>query len=602
MGIVYCNSILVCRNEEQIIKIESVSNHLDESERTESYTFKDITINFDIVIQETDVYIDTDNEECPIRLFQNKDYWVTFFNKQINEFKLFEDVFFRNKVKVGKNESTGIFNSNNYVGILNLDSISIIENIIEIESTKINYREDFNYLLQEISDFFIELVSRSSSLFEGRFTKGEIISDYDINYYSTFAFIKNLLDEKNIPMWIDHISKNTQSKLQLYKEEEYGWEIDELDIDDCIDAFTDPSNIVEYNDSIRGDMRIPLKLSSVKYIDSIDTNENQFIKFFLSYIREILLSLQEHISLKNKRISIEIEKSINIVNDKLMLHFFREISNMNSIPFNSQVLQKKYPYNKLFKAYNDILLVPDLKIDILDEQFCMGQKDVPKLYEYWVLIKIFNKLNSKYENDFSKCNWISYDKRTLNVNLNTVEKGYVTYFIRSDVELRLYYQKKYLRENSIYEGRSYSHQLDPDISLELYTDSTLLAIIHFDAKYKVPDNQEYKSEDINKMHTYKDAIIGTIGAYAICLSEKSCIFKQEELLRKEDINEDVLFPSVGALPMNINSEFESKDLNGIFTIIDKFIGLALDDKLNGIFDKDNNISYKALKRMIYNIH
>ena len=104
---------------------------------------------------------------------------------------------------------------------------------------------------------------------------------------------------------------------------------------------------------------------------------------------------------------------------------------MNSIPFNSQVLQKKYPYNKLFKAYNDIL----------DEQFCVGLKDATKLYEYWTFIKIFNILNSKYNNNLSKCNWIKYDKGSLNVSLNTIKESCVTYFINDNVELKLYYPK-----------------------------------------------------------------------------------------------------------------------------------------------------------------
>lgn len=278
---------------------------------------------------------------------------------------------------------------------------------------------------------------------------------------------------------------------------------------------------------------------------------------------------------------------------------------MNSLPFNSQVLQKKYPYNKLFKAYNDILLVPSISIDILDEQFCMGQKDVPKLYEYWIFIKIFDMLNNKYNDNFSKCNWIVYDKGSLNVKLNTQKESCVTYFIDIDLELKLFYNKTYSPSNGIYDGRSYSHELDPDVSLELYRDKKLLGIIHFDAKYKVPENGLYKADDINKMHTYKDAIMGTIGAYALCLNNKSCIFIQEELLKNKDTstenNENPIFPSVGALSMNINSRSENKDLKEIFNIIDKFIELAINNKSYGIFEKDNTVSYQALRRIIDNI-
>lgn len=602
MGISYCKSISVYKNGEQILKIESVAHYLSESNKDERYTYDELTIDFSIVSQKTDLYIDTDSKDCPIRLFQNRDYWFTLLDTKSPYFNLFKSLFFNNKGVLSEKFFKGIFNADNYVGVLNLESVNIIENIIEVESNKINYKEDFSYLLEQISDFFIDLISRSSSFLESRFSKGDTMSDDDKNYYSTFAFIKNMLKEDNLPMWIDYISKNTHSKLSSYKEEEFVWEVDDLDIDDYIDALMDESNITEYNHPSKGKMKIPLKVSSMKYTDSIDTNENQFVKFFLEYLREMLLDLQSSININNTKLAREIENSIGIVDDKLRLPFFREISNMNSLPFNSQVLQKKYPYNKLFKAYNDILLVPSLSIDILDEQFCMGQKDVPKLYEYWIFIKIFDILNSKYNNNFSKCNWIRYDKESLNVSLSTVDESCVTYFINDSVELKLYYQKKYSRRKSIYEGRSYSHDLDPDISLELYKDNKLVAIMHFDAKYKVPYNKKYNTDDIDKMHTYKDAIMGTVGSYALCLSEESCIFKQDEFLKStNEFTEDTLFPSVGALSMNINSKFETNDLNGIFSIIDKFIELAINNNSYGIFEKDNTVSYQALRRIIDNV-
>lgn len=604
MSRVYCKNISVNRNEVQILKIESVSHYLLENEKEEQYIYEDYTIFFSRVDQQTDLYIDTESKECPIRLTQNSNYWFTSIATETMEFNIFKEVFFNKKGILNKEKFKGIFNAENYVGILNLESINIYANIIEIESKKIDYKEDFNYLLEEIADFFIDLISRSSSFFESRFSKGDIIENNDKNYYSKFAFIKNLLREDNIPMWVEYISKNTHSKLEIYKEEEFTWEVDDMDIDDYIEALTDLSNIIEYTDQSRT-RQIPLQVSSIKYTDTIDTNENQFVKFFLEYIREILIDMQDSVNKNNKKLLREINACINIIDESLKLSFFRVISNMNSLPFNSQVLQKKYPYNKLFKAYNDILLVPDLSIDILDEQFCMGQKDVPKLYEYWIFIKIFEMLNNKYNNNFSKCNWIVYDKGSLNVNLNTVKESCVTYLIQPDIELKLYYNKTYSPSKATYEGRSYSHELDPDVSLELYKGTNLLGIIHFDAKYKVPENGLYKPDDLNKMHTYKDAIIGTIGAYALCLNKESCIFIQEELLEEEQEltgeNEKDIFPSVGALPMNINSRSESNDLKEIFRIINKFIELASENDSYGIFEKYNRVSYKAIKRIIDNV-
>lgn len=53
--------------------------------------------------------------------------------------------------------------------------------------------------------------------------------------------------------------------------------------------------------------------------------------------------------------------------------------------------------------------------------------------------------------------------------------------------------------------------------------------------------------------------------------------------------------------MNINSKSEINELNEIFDIIDKFIELASNDNSYCIFEKENTVSYQALRRIIDNI-
>lgn len=95
----------------------------------------------------------------------------------------------------------------------------------------------------------------------------------------------------------------------------------------------------------------------------------------------------------------------------------------------------------------------------------------------------------------------------------------------------------------------------------------MIGIIHFDTKYKVLKDNYYNTDDIDKMHTYKYVIIVT----------------------------------VGVLSMNINSKSEINELNEIFDIIDKFIELASNDNSYCIFEKENTVSYQALRRIIDNI-
>ena len=72
-----------------------------------------------------------------------------------------------------------------------------------------------------------------------------------------------------------------------------------------------------------------------------------------------------------------------------------------------------------------------------------------------------------------------------------------------DILISLFYKKNYKALN-----QSYSVELEPDYSLEVSNISSGKSLkIFFDAKFKFDDGS-VKSEDIHKMHTYKDAING----------------------------------------------------------------------------------------------
>ena len=91
----------------------------------------------------------------------------------------------------------------------------------------------------------------------------------------------------------------------------------------------------------------------------------------------------------------------------------------------------------------------------------------------------------------------------------------------NEIKINLFYNKSFKK---ISPYKSYSLNLRPDYTLKInFKDKYYF--LHFDAKYKSTgiSNDEiynkkdlsYKNEDVYKMHTYKDAINNTKGAYVI---------------------------------------------------------------------------------------
>jgi predicted component of viral defense system (DUF524 family) len=185
----------------------------------------------------------------------------------------------------------------------------------------------------------------------------------------------------------------------------------------------------------------------------------------------------------------------------------------------------------------------------------------------------------------------------LSVTLKSGKDHFIEYKFPDQISLRIYYNKVYNSNRSIYYGRSVSHNLDPDISVELFKDEKLFGMIHFDAKYKVDENGSYKMDDLNKMHTYKDGIIGTLGAYIIGPINSYEIFHQEEF--GFTVKDKISFPSVGAIPFNVTTTDRLQETQYIIDIIEEFIKLGKTE--NAIFAKEEHTPYLAVQRLVGNI-
>jgi predicted component of viral defense system (DUF524 family) len=147
------------------------------------------------------------------------------------------------------------------------------------------------------------------------------------------------------------------------------------------------------------------------------------------------------------------------------------------------------------------------------------------------------------------------------------KKDFVFILDGHEIKVALMYNRTFSRHRSGDGFKSYTFDFKPDYTLCIeYGQQAFL--IHFDAKYR-SDKEESRTveldeetreisrtfweDDVCKMHTYKDAILKTEGAYILYPGDGEIdIFKIDE--RKE-------IPSVGAFSLTPGqSESESKRL------------------------------------------
>ena len=457
-----------------------------------------------------------------------------------------------------KNEgriTTGI-----YVGTL---TINVFNNVtheafgktdIEIRSTKSDYETDYRQMLGDIAEYYTDLVLQQGAPVTQRLEIDTNTSAETL--YQRFAFVKSLIESD---AFSEAIHKIISNPIRKWTDSNIQRKID------GVKRFTRKNirEIVSSNDRInlsesyrRG---IPSCLTSVPRTieveykkDTIDNQENQFIKFVLRSLSMFCWDLKE---MKNAsgRLKAEAETTIELLNIYLENQFFRQISMPTHLNMNSPVLQRKEGYREILQSWLLFDLAAKLNWDGGDDVYSAGKKNVATLYEYWLFFKLLELISQFFDIQAKeKLQLVSFDSEKINLNL-IQGKTRMVYgqqeTLSRKINVAFYYNRTFSKvaddKDPIHKAGSWTMAMRPDYTLSLWPGEIdeneaerqdLITHIHFDAKYRLnkitlentnceaedllieKEEQEcgiYKRADLLKMHAYKDAIRRTSGAYIL---------------------------------------------------------------------------------------
>jgi predicted component of viral defense system (DUF524 family) len=486
-----------------------------------------------------------------------------------------------------RNLSEGIFTPNIFVGTLRIplkDGLREAFYDIEVQSKKIDYkskslkndlgqlRSEYQLMLENIADYSIELILQNNVPILQSYEYGLRQID-EKELYQRFLFVRSLFKNQEIEETVQKIISNPSTR----------W-INEEELRDVrsIRRFT-PKNIRELSSRSNrikllhpshGLNDIPLKISSYRKKESIDTPENRFIKhvltsflFFCQSIDEKLVS--EKFQQERNEVKAIKERLENILNHS----FFKEVNRPTTLKISSPVLQRRSGYRELLKAWLRFNLAAQLnwKFDDDDNIFSGGKKDIATLYEYWIFFVLFKTFILKFgkQEQGQAVNWVNdlivSDSKGLGLTLKQGLKKAFQFNYNSgkrDLTIKFYYNRPF-KGGRIYgeskKSGSYTKNFIPDYTLSVWPahmkeveaeETESIVHIHFDAKYKVDyfykskayndqsesseeeeistdeldelksvealeDSGTFKDIDLYKMHAYKDAIRRSGGAYIL---------------------------------------------------------------------------------------
>ena len=469
----------------------------------------------------------TFNDFTNILLLEEVEYEVYFkFNDTKLDFSLDKDDFSFKIFPTNNNEFCGAFiNFRSYVGktFFNISEDGrVIKRIpIEIRSKKINYFDHYPAMIADLSKQFSSLIYESDSPLFQEFKQEDLEKT---SFYEDFMFLEYLFRDENLPSVFEYLSNNLYYSLNNYVEEVPTSFASNIDLDSVVDVFSDTKNLYKSDDEYwinKTKGYVPSNINEIKQIDDLDNPENRFYKNFLQSVEFLINYLIDEADegyVKDKLLYFNEEISYYLSQD-----YFKQISAMDYENLNSQVLQKKEGYRDILDYFLMMQLSFKFNFHEITNDFKGYEKKLSQLYEYWCYFELLSVLKEiTNENiDVSKIFKVDKFQTTLIEGYNIPQK----FKIDDGIFISLYYNKTFDK------SQSYSVELRPDFTfeIEIYGNNYYL---HFDAKYKVVnmnnDNKNSKNQDIYKMHTYKDAINNSVGAFVLYPGNVERIFWESD--------------------------------------------------------------------------
>jgi predicted component of viral defense system (DUF524 family) len=450
------------------------------------------------------------------------------------------------------NKSFGRISPNIYVGTLNIGIISTKTNErcgevnLEVQSIKTSYREDYRFMLEEITekchDLLLQYSSPAFQNFEPDYFKDPQTA------YQRFAFIKSVLDSDEFN---DAIHKILLSPVTRWKEEEIIKDIRSVKRfnSSITKQFASASNRFELPDSHSLKpllFSVPSKIKLSNKTETVDTPENRFIKYALISFQSLCNDFA--IIKSNDRLKNEARLLVDKLEQLLNHSFFKEVSRPTLLPLNSPILQRKEGYREVFRAWLMFNLAAKLIWRGGEDVYHGNKRDVAVLYEYWLFFKLLETIEEVFDIEpESLGELIKSTDDGLGLQLRQGKCLALKGIFESDLRklnIEFSYNKTFTGENEYPAGGSWTKSMRPDYTLSIWPyginseeaeQQELIVHMHFDSKYKIEklieifgNDQEnlddekkeqrkgtYKRVDLLKMHAYKDAIRRTFGSYIL---------------------------------------------------------------------------------------
>ncbi len=437
---------------------------------------------------------------------------------------------------------------------------TLLEVTLEIFPAKLDYKDDYIKLLEEVND---EIYNLAFHFIRKTYLGARVKLDGKPSRSEFYRLISQHFDQ--FIQAVNRIERQPHHLLQKTYEKVRGDQLNKLDtrsrsyMQKRPHLFTEVSNGIHINNKTL----MPTEGLRVKKELTFDTLENRYVKWMMQRITHKLYDLLKTLRNRNSRWEVEpdadlLDKILEMIKQlegKLKSPFWKGIKKLDRSIL-SLVLQMAPGYRDAFQIY----LTVSKGLMLQGKLYQMSVKDVATLYEYWTFLKLGQILDKKYQ--LVSQDIIQVNREGLFVNLQTnrsATRKYKHPYTKEDIILT--YQK--------YESGLPTIPQKPDTMLSIAKKGKGFTYNYvFDAKYRIDYAQEgsyyqkrYKQpgpleDDINTMHRYRDSIVAyNDGPYERTAFGAYVLFPwfNEELYQDHHFYKSIDKVNIGGLPFLPNA-------------------------------------------------
>lgn len=384
------------------------------------------------------------------------------------------------------------------------DKESLLTVTLEIFPSKLDYKDDYRALLEEVND---EIYNLAFHLLKRTYLEASTI--YATNP-SKSEFYRILNDSfRRFMKAISHIKRQPHHTLTTRHQLVQGEKIRRLDSVGMNYLRKRPHLFQE----VGANMLLSKGITAYKEV-TYDTLENRFVKWMIQRvvhkIDDLLKSFEKNSGFKslpnNDDLIQNVRKMKSRMKNELNDPFWNGIGKLDRSVF-SLVIQMASGYRDAYQ----IFLMLSRGLTLRGQIFKMSVKDVARLYEYWTYLKLGQILSKKYETVDQDIIKVRQDGLYVTLDESKTAKRIFKH-PETDEVIELYFQKRNKALPTVTQkpdtmlaiekkGKDYQYQyiFDAKYRIDFAKNGS-----HYERQYGTPGPME---EDINTMHRYRDALV-----------------------------------------------------------------------------------------------